>query len=154
MHALYLASVYVHIVAACAWIGSMLFFSLVVVPVIRRPEHVATAGPLVRMVGLRYRGFGWVCIGTLLVTGVINVWLRGVGLGALLSGPFWANGFGRALAYKLTGVLVVLGLTGAHDLLSLRPQAGRRAASWLGRVTLLASLLVVLFATWLVRGMP
>jgi putative copper export protein len=154
MHAMYLASVYLHIVAACAWIGSMLFFSLVVVPVVRRPENVATVGPLVRMVGLRYRGFGWVCIGALLVTGVVNVWMRGFGLDALTTGAFWADGFGRALAYKLTAVLVVLGLTGAHDVLSLRPQVNRRAASWLGRVTLLASLAVVLFATWLVRGMP
>ena len=30
----------------------------------------------------------------------------------------------------------------------------RKVASWLGRVTLLLSLAVLLFAVWLVRGMP
>ena len=153
LHALYTISVYVHVVAACAWVGSMLFFSTVLVPVLRRPEQAAAAGPLVRLVGLRFRTFGWVCIGTLLATGVLNLGMRGVGLDTLTSGPFWADGFGRALAYKLISVVVVVGLTGVHDALSLRPQA-RRLASWLGRLTLLASLLVILFAVWLVRGMP
>jgi len=153
VHALYTISVYVHVVAACAWIGSMLFFSVVVVPVLRRPEQAAAAGALVRQMGMRFRAFGWVCIGTLLVTGVLNLGLRGVWLDTLTSGLFWADGFGRALAYKLAAVVVVLGLTVTHDALSLRPEA-RRVASWLGRLTLLASLLVVLFAVWLVRGIP
>ena len=153
MQAIYTVSVYLHVVAACAWIGSMLFFSIVVVPVLRRPEQAAAAGPLVRQVGLRFRTFGWACIGVLLATGVTNLVLRGVGLSTLASGPFWADGFGKALAYKLTSVAVVIGLTLAHDALSLRPQA-RKLASWLGRLTLLASLTVVLFAVWLVRGMP
>jgi putative copper resistance protein D len=153
LHALYTISVYVHVVAACAWVGSMLFFSTVLVPVLRRPEQAVAAGPLVRLVGLRFRTFGWVCIGTLLATGVLNLGMRGVGLDTLTSGPFWADGFGRALAYKLASVVVVVGLTGVHDALSLRPQA-RRLASWLGRMTLVASLLVILFAVWLVRGTP
>jgi copper resistance protein D len=128
-------------------------FSIVVVPVLRHQDQTAAAGALVHLVGFRFRTFGWTCIGILVVTGVSNLALRGVGLDTLLSQPFWADGFGRALAYKLTAVVVVVGLTGAHDVLSLRPQA-RRLASWLGRLTLLASLLVVLFAVWLVRGMP
>lgn len=131
----------------------MLFFSVVLVPILRRPDQAPAAGALVRLVGLRFRTFGWACIGVLLVTGVVNVALRGVGLDTLATGAFWADGFGRTLAYKLAAVLVVLVMTGAHDVLSLRPQA-RRTASWLGRLTLLASLLVVLFAVWLVRGMP
>ena len=153
VHVLYTVCVYVHVVAACAWIGSMLFFAAVVVPVLRRPEQAAGAPALVRQVGLRFRVFGWACIGTLLVTGTLNLVFRGVGLGTLGSSAFWADGFGRALAYKLSAVLVVLLLTGVHDALSLRPEA-RRLASWLGRATLLASLAVVLFAVWLVRGMP
>jgi len=153
LHTVYTISVYVHLVAACAWIGSMLFFSTVLVPILRRPDQAAAAGALVRQVGLRFRTFGWACIGVLLATGVVNLALRGVGLSMLATGAFWTDGFGRALAYKLAAVVVVLALTGAHDVLSLRPQA-RRLASWLGRLTLLASLIVVLFAVWLVRGMP
>jgi putative copper export protein len=153
VHTLYTISVYVHVIAACGWIGSMLFFSVVVVPVLRRSAQAAAAAALVRQVGMRFRTFGWTCIGTLLVTGALNLGLRGVGLDTLTSGAFWAEGFGRVLACKLVAVIVVLGLTVTHDALSLRPEA-RRIASWVGRLTLLASLLVVLFAVWLVRGMP
>lgn len=132
LQALYTISVYVHIIAACAWIGSMLFFSVVLVPVLRRSEQAASAGALVRQVGMRFRTFGWACIGTLLVTGVLNLELRGVGLGTLTSKPFWADGFGRALGCKLAAVVVVLGLTLTHDALSLRPEARRIASWWAG----------------------
>jgi hypothetical protein len=41
---LYTISVYLHVVAACAWVGSMLFFSIVVVPVLRHQDQTAAAG--------------------------------------------------------------------------------------------------------------
>lgn len=153
VYALYTISVYVHVIAACAWIGSMLFFTVVVVPVLRRPEQAAAAATMVRRLGLRFRAFGWVCIGTLLVTGALNLTLRGVALDTLASAQFWSAGFGRVLAYKLVAVATVILATAAHDVLSSRPNA-RRLASWLGRAVLATSLLVVLFAVWLVRGRP
>lgn len=152
-HVFYTTSVYLHVVAACAWIGSMLFFAVVVVPVLRRPEHGADVRALVRRMGMRFRVFGWVCMVLLLTTGVLNLAMRGVTLGTLGLAAFWTSDFGRALAYKLSAVAVVLMLTAAHDAFSTRPEA-RRLASWLGRATLLVSLVVVLLAVWLVRGMP
>jgi putative copper export protein len=153
IHLLYTISVYIHVVAACGWVGSMLFFSIVVVPVLRRPDLAATSKPIFRQVGLRFRAFGWICIAVLLATGTTNLALRGFTASDLVSSAFWADGFGRALAFKLTSVAVVLGLTLGHDALSLRPPS-RTLASWLGRSTLLASLVVVMAAVWLVRGMP
>jgi putative copper export protein len=152
-HLVYTISVYVHVLAACAWIGSMLFFAVVVVPVLRRPDQASGAPALIRQVGTRFRAFGWSCIAVLLVTGTVNLLLRGVDLSVLVSSAFWADGFGRTLAYKLVAVATVIALTVAHDALSLKPEA-RRLASWLGRATLLASMVVVLLAVWLVRGMP
>jgi putative copper export protein len=153
IHFIYTASVYLHVIAACAWIGSMLFFAAVVVPVLRRPEQAASAQALVRQMGLRFRAFGWTCIGLLLATGALNLFIRGIGLTTLGVAAFWTSDFGKTLAYKLSAVAVVLLLVAAHDSLSMRPGA-RRLASWLGRATLLVSLLVVLFAVWLVRGIP
>ncbi len=153
MQTLYTISVYVHVLAACAWVGSMVFFAAVVVPVLRRPEQASAAAALVRQVGMRYRVFGWACLGLLVTTGTTNLALRGVRLDTLASGAFWADGFGRALAHKLGAVALVLVLTAVHDALATRPEA-RRIGSWLGRATLLASFLVVLYAVWLVRGTP
>jgi uncharacterized membrane protein len=166
MYALYTLSVFIHVLAACAWIGSMIFFAVAVVPVVRRPEFATVLAELLRRVGARFRLLGWASLVILVVTGTTNLWLRGV-LPQLSTGAFWATGFGRALAYKLVAVLLVVLATASHDLLfgasamrlqrdpsSAAARRARRMASWLGRLTLVLSLGVLLMAVWLVRGIP
>jgi len=138
---LYIVSVWVHVMAATAWVGSMLFFAAVAVPVMRAPEAL----PLLRIVGRRYRVFGWIALGTLLVTGVSNLYFRGIRWALLTDRAFWSTEFGHALAWKLVFVGLVVGATLAHD-------AWRSAL--LGRATLLLSLVVLFFAVQLVRGGP
>jgi uncharacterized membrane protein len=168
MHTLYTLSVFVHVVAACAWIGAMIFFSAVVVPVVRRPEFSGVFASIVRLVGARYRVLGWVCVIVLVATGITNLAVRGFGVAELTSAAFWHTEFGRTLAYKLIFVLLIVLATASHDVLfgaramekirrdptSPAARRARLAASWLGRATLLLSLVVLLFAVWLVRGMP
>jgi putative copper export protein len=167
MHALYTLSVFVHVLAACAWIGSMIFFAVAVVPVVRRPEFRTVSADLVRRVGARFRVLGWTCVLVLVATGIANLALRGF-VPQLTMGAFWSTDFGRTLAHKLVAVLLVVVATAGHDLLlgaramrrlqedpsSPVAQRTRRMASWLGRSTLLLSVAVLLFAVWLVRGMP
>ena len=123
---------------------------------------------LVRGVGARFRLLGWSSLGVLAVTGVINLAARGIGVAELSSATFWQSDFGRALMYKLTAVVLVVVATAVHDLLvgkralgriALDPRGpaavrSRRIASFIGRATLLLSLVVLLFAVWLVRGIP
>jgi uncharacterized membrane protein len=168
MHALYTASVFVHIVAACVWIGSMVFFAAVVVPVVRRPEYASAFGDLVRRIGGRFRTLGWTCVVILIATGIANLALRGIGVAEITTAVFWRSDFGRTLAYKLTFVLLTVLATAAHDILfgkramrrvardpaSDAARRSRRVASWLGRSTLLFSIAALLCAVWLVRGMP
>jgi putative copper resistance protein D len=168
MHTLYTLSVFVHIVAACTWIGAMIFFAAVVVPVVRRPEFSAVSAALIRLVGARYRVLGWTSIIALIATGITNLELRGFGLAQLTWPAFWRTDFGHTLAHKLVFVLLIVLATTAHDVFfgakamerirrdptSQAARRARRAASWLGRVTLLLSLVVVFFAVWLVRGTP
>jgi copper resistance protein D len=155
MHALYTVTVFIHILAACVWIGAMVFFAAVVVPVVRRPEYSSVFTELVRRVGSRFRALGWTCIAVLVATGVFNLTFRGVGPEIVTNAAFWRTDFGRALGFKLTFVLLTVLATAAHDFLSA-PSArrSRRVASWLGRATLLFSVAAVLCAVWLVRGMP
>jgi uncharacterized membrane protein len=167
MHLFYTLSVFVHVLAACAWIGAMIFFAVAVVPVVRRPELRAVSAEIVRLIGARFRTLGWTCVVVLVATGILNLGLRGF-LSQLTIAAFWATDFGRTLAYKLVAVLLVVLTTAAHDLLfgaramrrlreepsSPEAQRTRRMASWLGRSTLLFSLAVLLFAVWLVRGLP
>lgn len=163
MHAL---SVWIHIVAACAWVGSMIFFAVALVPVLRSEALKSVAPLVIRKVGPRFRWLGLVSLALLLVTGTTNLWLRGVGLDALGQLLFWRSPFGRALAWKLLLVLLVWILTALHDVVSgktaletLRRDptspAARRTrflASSMGRAMLILSLGIVFCASALVRG--
>lgn len=164
MGALYLVSVWLHIVAATTWLGGMIFLVLVVVPTLRRGER-ALAAAIMRDSGRRFRTVGWACFAILLVTGTFNAWWRGVRLALLVDPSFTTTLFGRTLLIKLGVFAVVLALSVRHDFF-VGPRASqalvrgdtsgaerlRREASWLGRLTALLALVLFALAVVLVRG--
>lgn len=166
MRAVYLFSVWVHIVAAAWWVGGMLFLVFVLIPVTRRPEVAPVRAQLVHWVGLRFRWVGWVSLVLLVASGAFNLAYRGIGWGDLVSPRLWEGRFGRVLALKLVLVAAVLVLSALHDF-ALGPRATsawkarpdsaeatrlRRRASWLARIELLLALLILGLAVLLVRG--
>jgi putative copper resistance protein D len=163
----YLVSVWLHILAATTWAGGMLFLVLVVVPWLRsgRREQAAL---FLRETGERFRTVGWTCFAILIATGAFNLSARGVRLNDLVDAQFYASGFGRALAWKLGLVAVVMVISAVHDF-NLGPRATvaiekdpasseslrlRRAASLFGRANLLLALLIFALGVVLVRGWP
>ncbi len=158
--------VWLHVLAAAVWLGGMVFLVLVLVPVVRRQEYGQHASRLVHLTGTRFRAVGWICLGLLAVTGLINLWYRGIGWAVLSSAGFWASPFGSLLGWKLLVVAAILALSACHDFL-VGPRATaagqtdpgsaaalrlRRRASWMGRVNLLLALAAVAFGVMLVRG--
>jgi len=168
MHALYVVSVWLHLVAAVVWVGGMTFLALVVVPALRSPTPLEGRVEVVHRTGVRFRRIGWIALAVLVVTGVLNLWLRGVGLATLLAGSFWATAFGKTLAVKLVLVALMVSSSLLHDFAlgprttrALRSDPGspeaarlRRAATLLGRGNLLLALVVLALAVMLVRGVP
>jgi putative copper export protein len=160
---LYLISVWLHVLAAAAWTGSLVFVAAVLVPVLRRGD-ADTRARVFRASGPSMRRLGWGSFAVLLVTGIGNLAGRGYDL-ADATGRLWWGPFGHALAWKLALFAVVLLLSLVHDL-RLGPRAAavapgspeaerlRRAASWIGRVNLLLTLAILFFAVMLVRGWP
>lgn len=167
MHALYLISVWLHVLAATTWLGGMLFLVLVIVPWLRAGAR-ADAVAMLRATGTRFRAVGWACFGLLLATGTFNLWVRGVRLRELAD-PTWLRApFGSAVAIKLTIFAMVLGVSAVHDFW-LGPRATveagadpgsaqalrlRRWASWVGRANVLLALALFFLAVVLVRGWP
>ena len=164
---LYLASVWLHILAATIWIGGMAFLVLVVVPYLRKGDR-AKAAALMRDTGTRFRDVAWVCFAVVLVTGTYNLWVRGVRLGSF-SDPTWrASPFGRVVSLKLAVFTAVLLLSAAHDFVlgpratralvedpaSNKAESLRRMASVMGRVNVLFALLLVALGVVIVRGWP
>lgn len=169
MQALYLFAVWLHVLAAIAWIGGMFFLVFVVVPWLRGgAAGRVNAGLFLRETGERFRNVGWICFGILLCTGTFNLWVRGVRLGDFLQPSWLGSPFGQSVLLKLALFCLVLVVSAVHDF-SIGPRATRAiardpgsaeaerlrksAARW-GRVNALLGLLLVAVAVILVRGWP
>ncbi len=167
MHALYILSVCLHILAAITWIGGMFFLVLVVVPWLRRGDR-ATAAAMLRDTGSRFRNVGWICFGILAVTGTFNLWVRGVRLENFTQPEWLASPFGKAVSLKLAAFVLVLIVSAVHDFAvgpratvaieraphSAEAQRFRRQASLLGRLNALLAIVLVVLAVMIVRGWP
>jgi putative copper resistance protein D len=164
-HALYLLSVYLHIVAAIFWLGGMLFLAVVALPAVRQLDNPAARARLLMVVGRRFRNYGWLAIGVLLITGVGNT-LGRWGLGVLGSGAFWSSATGRIFTAKLVLVAGMIVLSAVHDF-ALGPRLTalgravpadprlaelRRQTVRLARLELGLGLAVVALAVVMVRG--
>lgn len=156
----YVASVYLHILAAATWVGGIIFLVVVVVPALRR----APSPELLREAVFRFRAVGWIAFAVLLVTGLYNLHMRGIGWAELTDPAFRATASGKALLIKLACFAVVLALQAAHDF-SIGPRALaameaktpeaqrlRKQAGWIGRINGLITLVIVLCAVIVVRG--
>ena len=167
MHALYLVSVWLHVLAATVWIGGMLFLVLVVVPWLRKGTHSNPAAFL-RESGERFRNVAWICFGVLVVTGTFNLWVRGVRLSDFGRTEWLESPFGKTVLVKLSAFLFVLVVSAVHDFVvgprataaiakdprSTQARTERRRASLLGRINVLLALMIVAAAVMLVRGVP
>lgn len=161
----YIFSVYVHILCAVLWIGGMLFLSLVLVPALRKSTDRKQALDLMISTGRRFKVIGWHVLVILFITGMMNIGYREW----FSAGPaFWTSPIGMLLSWKIILFFIVLILAGLHDFW-LGPRAGRlmqdnpdspaalrarKTASWLGRINLLISLVIVLLAVMMIRGLP
>jgi uncharacterized membrane protein len=164
MTALYFAVVTVHVLAALLWLGGMFFLAAVGAPVLRAVEPPELRASLFRTLGERFRAVGWISIAVLVATGVTILGLRGLlHTEVLLDREFWTTGFGMALAWKVSAVLVIIGLSLVHDFF-VGPAASRavpgsaeagilrRRAAWLARMAALVGLVLVVAAVRLARG--
>ena len=167
MHALYVVSVWLHILAACVWIGGMLFLVLVIVPWLRRGGST-DAAVFLRETGERFRDVGWTCFVLLAITGTFNLWARGVRLSDFTRAEWLQSSLGKMVILKLSAFLLVLLVSAAHDFVvgpratraiaddpsSPQARAERRRAALLGRFNVLLALLLVAAGVMLVRGTP
>ena len=114
MHALYLLSVWLHILAATVWIRGMSFLVLVVVPWLRRGGRVEAA-VFLRETGERFRNVGWSCFLLLAATGTFNLWVRGVRLSDFGRAEWLTSPFGKTVLLKLGVFALVLTVSAVHD---------------------------------------
>ncbi len=162
----YVFAVWLHIIAAMVWVGGLVCFAAVLVPLSRQPAFKHLSTELLTESGLRFRWVGWSALTVLVATGIHILGVRGYTWADVLSGALWEGSFGHALAIKLGLVGLLIVINAWHDFYvgpraaeSLRNQPDspessrlRRGASWAARLTLMLSLAVVFLAVLLNRG--
>ncbi len=150
---------WLHIMAAIAWVGGMIFLTLVVVPVERGIADPRLRYDLVNKIGVRFKYLGWGSIFILIATGTYNILQKVSSWDDLV-----ATGYGKTLLVKLVIVSVMFSLSILHDFF-LGPklvQVGKkertkleslaRVVTILARGNLLLALIVILLAVSLRRG--
>ena len=166
---MYQAAAYLHLLAMAVWVGGILFIAIVLVPITRRMQEPPGSGSRVLgSVGRRFRPVSWTALVVLVVTGAWLLAQRGVGPGDILTGD---GVFYEALRTKLGFVALLLVLSILHDFV-LGPRLARqmqessmgkghavavrrrKLVSWLARVNLLITLVIVAMGVLLVRGSP
>jgi len=152
--------VWLHLLAAAAWVGGSLFLSAILVPVLKDEPFAAQRGALFKTVAGRFRMMVWASIGLLFATGVPLLSRR---VDSLLDPWGWP----AVLKAKLVLVILLIGMTALHDFW-VGPKVGRwmrapqesrtpfeswmiRLAPWVARLGLGLALAVLLLAAALVR---
>ncbi|MFI5305007.1 MAG: DUF4149 domain-containing protein [Nitrospiria bacterium] len=139
----------IHLLAASIWLGSMVFFALVIVPAIRRAIEADKRNELIIAIGSRYRIFGWATLGVLLVTGPLLV---------IQHGDRWHSTFGLILTFKLILIMTMLIFLLIHDFI-LAPkmlavkdpkrEGKRKTIALLARINLLIVVVIRFCGVWL-----
>lgn len=146
MRGVYLAAVWLHVLAAMTWVGGMIVFVVALMPIVRRQdEAVRTA--FFEAFGRRFRTVSWICLVILAVTGVVNLWMRGVRPDDVLRPEWRASPFGHLVLLKLSLVGLAVVMSALHE-----RAIARRHARWLGRLTLVVGVAIVAVAVLLVRA--
>ena len=162
---MYYTVVTIHVLAALFWLGGMFFLALVGAPILRSIEPPEQRQRLFREMGTRFRSAGWIAIGILIITGILNLhyrgWLQWDGVWS--SSAFWHTGTGHSLACKLIAVTAMVIVSAIHDFV-LGPAAGRqtpgspraiylrRHAAHLARANAVLGIIIVIAAVRLSRG--
>lgn len=149
----YHISVWLHIIGVSFWIGGMLFLPLVLLPGIK--DHPDRSN-LLLVTGIKFRFYGYIVLSLLLVTGVANVYLRGIDL----SWKFLViSRYGKLVITKLILFLSIIAVSAVHDIQArkrlLNEKEKRRfkvIARWSGRILLIISLAMAYIGVVLSRG--
>jgi putative copper export protein len=152
----YYISVWLHIIGAAFWIGGMLFLPLILLPGIKNnPDRTS----ILIAAGLKFRFFGYIVLAIMLVTGLLNIYFRGLPF----TWKFFTNThFGQLIILKFILFFFVILISLLHDLLANKKefelmQGGDHAgfifiSRWTGRIILFISLLMAYLGVAISKG--
>lgn len=151
-----------HILAAIIWIGGMLFYILIGIPVIKDEVFSEVKSRFLMRTGIRFRNVSWICFLIIILTGIANMYFKGVKWENILEAEFWNSPFGSAMMQKLILFDFVLILSTIHDFymgpksLTTRDENKKTTfvffARWIGRINFAIALGILWIAIEVARG--
>lgn len=152
--------IWIHLLAAVAWIGGMVFLSLILMPVLKQAGFSGERRALFHSLARRFRLLVWASITTLLATGSVLLVSRAGSLSDAATWPF-------VMTLKLALVALLIALTAAHDFwlgprvaaLMQRSPTDRSTAEqrilrfspWIARLGLILAVVILVLAVAVVR---
>ncbi len=150
-------SLWLHLLAAMAWIGGMVLVGVILVPITRGMSDHALRYDLVGKVGVRFKYLAWASMALLLITGLYSALAKILSWDMLLG-----TGYGKTLLLKGALFLLMIALSAIHDFylgpkvvaMGARAASARESAmlSYLARGNLLVGLVVLYLAVSLRKG--
>ena len=109
-----------HVVAACAWLGTLLTLLFTAIPLVRGTRSMAgiSSGALVASLVRAFHPIALTCAAVVIASGLVAAWLRLPTIAAL-----WESTYGRILLVKLAFVALVV-ILGALNWRRLLPTLG------------------------------
>lgn len=107
---LWMLVLWVHLLAVIAWVGGMIFLTLILVPVERGIKDQKLRYEILNKVGRRFKYLGWGCIVILLITGTFSA-IQKIGSSDVL----FHTGYGKTFLLKLFLVSIIIILSAIHD---------------------------------------
>ncbi|HMK18394.1 MAG TPA: CopD family protein [Chitinophagaceae bacterium] len=139
----YYISVWLHIIGGAFWIGGMLFLPFVLFPGIKNHPDRKN---LLMATGLKFRFYGYIVLAMLFITGLLNIYLRGLSFSLNF---FTVTRYGQLVELKIILFVLMLTISLLHDLIvgrkaieQMENQNIKLIARWTGRVLLLISLIM------------
>ena len=153
MNSWYYISVWLHIVGAAFWIGGMLFLPFVLLPGIKNNPDRKN---LLMATGLKFRFYGYIVLATILITGLLNISLRGISFSLDF---FILTRYGQLVELKIILFVLMITISLMHDLIvgkkaieQMENQNIKLIARWTGRLLLLISLIMAYIGVIISRG--
>ena len=154
---LFSIATFVHLLAACTWLGGMIYINLVFMPMLKTIEPAA-AGQLVRENGKRFPIIAWTSVGLLIITGLMQL-----NLDAVFD---FSTDYGTFLTLKLITIAVMISI-GLYitfllypKLIKLAPQNGETPSAeflslqkrlpLLARINMILGILVLFFVSMII----
>lgn len=160
---LYFLLLILHVLSAMIWVGGMIFYVIVFIPVIRNPELKDQKLRLLQLTAIQFRNISYYIFFVLILSGTGILYLKGFFQNGI-NLELWISNIGYMFITKIILFTILFLSSLYHDFVTgpktftylttdpVRFERYRKTSSFFGRFNLLVSLTIAIFGIFVSRG--